>query len=817
MKLSKKMLVLLLTMFFVFSINIPFSTIAASTEKYIIGGVYGPDEDFGHTNNTESVSQYATVAFYPANGTYGVGYYNHPLVVPLGTPQDIYPYYFYDPLWNISGAYETTGPGVEYIVVGESEHNGVNYTGSTNMSITTDTRDYFPNIYLEQIPTPYLNSQNNISGMVNITWDGLYENISDNCLDGTQTWKNYTNNIKNYTVYRDSGGGFQKVGSIGQKRGETIYYEEALPPGNYLYRLGVTYKSGVYETNGYSNISEAVTIPDYTHPSIINLIPSDGCTVIENHTTISAEYSDESGVNTSSVRLEIDSIDVTDDTVVTENNISYNVTDLGDKEHQVYLYLEDINGNEYSQYWWFSVDTTPPAVFSISPQNNSLTVGVTDPVIITFNEKMSPDTVEEATIIIPNNVGVWSWSWLNEYTARGIHSLPFLVNTTYAITINDTAEDKHGNRITYPYSSAFTTVSGVSVTIISPIGGSRLTGNITHPLEYQIAGGQAPYQIDFGYTTDQETYHHIDSISKNQGGTFTINWTPPNINSDTVALKIVANDSIPTTDFDITGTFMIDSTPPTILSITPENSTKVLAEEHINIKFNETMNTTSVENSIMVTPDPGGWNWTWSENNTRIIGIHNIFQTGITYTVIINMSAKDCSIPGNNINQTYTWNFTVVKGRGDINIIIEYPDNVEQGKEYSIKITAKNNGPHSEKVSGSLTIIVYKIVDGKATYVDTGYITSIQKNGTGIFITRVMFDKSGTQQQIRVEVVSTHPDDLLNNQKGSVTIIRNINVASESLGVGPYILIVLIPVISALIAALVIWSRRKKKKGGSYV
>ncbi|UCE39141.1 MAG: right-handed parallel beta-helix repeat-containing protein [Thermoplasmata archaeon] len=102
-------------------------------------------------------------------------------------------------------------------------------------------------------------------------------------------------------------------------------------------------------------------------PLITNLQPSDASIINLSVPEIRANYTDISGINTSTVLLEVDGINVTSFADITAYNISY-IPDspLDDESHTVFLSVEDIWGNEATVSWSFVVDAiTIPTV----PQN----------------------------------------------------------------------------------------------------------------------------------------------------------------------------------------------------------------------------------------------------------------------------------------------------------------------------------------------------------------------------------------------------------------------------------------------------------------
>jgi hypothetical protein len=100
---------------------------------------------------------------------------------------------------------------------------------------------------------------------------------------------------------------------------------------------------------------------DNTLPVISNEQPIDMSTTNNSRPLIGAEYSDESGINVSSVRIEVDGVDVTLDATITESGIAYTPTvPLTDGNHTVFLEVRDnsSNSNLATASWTFIVDTS---------------------------------------------------------------------------------------------------------------------------------------------------------------------------------------------------------------------------------------------------------------------------------------------------------------------------------------------------------------------------------------------------------------------------------------------------------------------------
>ena len=202
-----------------------------------------------------------------------------------------------------------TSTSQEGIIVHETVNgiygwSGVNYTGSTNMTLTNFNPDYFPTIKLEQIPTPVpVKNGTNPAPYILLSWTGLLEEIEDAWTDDFSiSWTGSTNNIVDYTVYRSTDNiTFTKVGiSTAQVKGGAVYFNDTAVASNtdYYYRTAVNYRyaantganaidqdlvipancltPGIFETTGQSGASTAVEVFDPAIDYVIIMDADDG-------------------------------------------------------------------------------------------------------------------------------------------------------------------------------------------------------------------------------------------------------------------------------------------------------------------------------------------------------------------------------------------------------------------------------------------------------------------------------------------------------------------------------------------------------------
>ena len=136
---------------------------------------------------------------------------------------------------------------------------------------------------------------------------------------------------------------------------------------------------------------------DTTPPKIYNLHPIGEVFAqeIPIEVTISANYSDNVGIDISSVKMLVNNEDVTDKAIVTESGISYTFL-AGEGTYTVYLEVSDLAGNKANATWSFSVIYIPKLDVTVKP--DVIVVNTPTEVKITVTSDGKP--VEGATVIV---------------------------------------------------------------------------------------------------------------------------------------------------------------------------------------------------------------------------------------------------------------------------------------------------------------------------------------------------------------------------------------------------------------------------------
>jgi hypothetical protein len=252
-----------------------------------------------------------------------------------------------------------------------------------------------------------------------------------------------------------------------------------------------------------------------------------------------------------------------------------------------------------------------------------------------------------------------------------------------------------GNYTTY-CKSLLVSSEELSVVLNSPAGGEIWAGGEEHTISYEITGGSPLYNVVLGYSTDGgATYPNTindEPITHNEEGTYTYTWVPEidgvaemvkvRINVTDYALSLVSASS--------SSNFIVDSTAPTIKSTIPAAGGSVSISKRVIVVFSEKMNKTATVSAFSISPNPGGWAWTWNDSSMK--GTHNPFIFDTIYTATISTAAKD--LAGNYLAEDYSWNFTA-----NMSVCLNSPvlgDVWTGGVEHGINYTVSGGVPDYE-------------------------------------------------------------------------------------------------------------------------
>jgi hypothetical protein len=214
-------------------------------------------------------------------------------------------------------------------------------------------------------------------------------------------------------------------------------------PDTYWINISV-YDSIGQTTFDLSTFGFNIVCPDTTPPTITNLQPPHTSTTEDDTPTISASYSDPSGINISSVIMTVDGSDVTSSAMITSSEITYTPpSPLSIAQHTIYLEVKDnsANANKGTATWSFTItptvsDTEPP-VANAGEDKSALTSET-----VVFNGNASHDNVDSLDQLN------FTWKvFLNGNLVATLYDVTpsHVLDTAGQYEVNLTVRDKAGN------------------------------------------------------------------------------------------------------------------------------------------------------------------------------------------------------------------------------------------------------------------------------------------------------------------------------------------------------------------------------------
>jgi len=297
----------------------------------------------------------------------------------------------------------------------------------------------------------------------------------------------------------------------------------------------------------------------------------------------------------------------------------------------------------------FAVDSTPPAVASVSPPDLAKNVPPDAPLIVAFSEPMNPATfpVPGISLVPPATGAVVLWS-PDGRTLTVTHD-PFAPCTDYAATVNPGGSDLSdpGNPFVAPYAWTFSTVCPPVVAVLAPVGGEVWTGGSPHSVRVRVTDEADTVLAAWLNAT-------LDGVSSTLFagllaiGETSVPWTVPGSPATaTVSLTVVDSAGLAATA--TTGAFAIDGTPPRLLSSDPSSgATSAAVATPLVLTFSEPMDRAAAEGAFGISPAVTVESFTWgSGDRVLTIAFASPLAELTDYVVDVGCGAHDASDPGN--------------------------------------------------------------------------------------------------------------------------------------------------------------------------
>ena len=225
---------------------------------------------------------------------------------------------------------------------------------------------------------------------------------------------------------------------------------------------------------------------------------------------------------------------------------------IGDEPHHVEKSSED--RNPLMTPWNF----TTFRLLATYPADGDDGVPLDIVVSITFSCPIRLSTLVRAIVSVPEiELSVLSTSGMNEtwHVTLAIAG-PLTEETTYSITVNSTIRDIFNRSLSIPYSSEFSTRDNTLpiIKLVSPVNGSWLSPGVVVTL--QVHDSNPGFLIISTEAWKIKYFEQVVALS-------TGNWSDGEIHLDVIAVDRAGNWGT----LDVT--FLVDGTPPEVLSIEP--------------------------------------------------------------------------------------------------------------------------------------------------------------------------------------------------------------------------------------------------------
>ncbi|MCJ2563601.1 MAG: hypothetical protein LN417_05895, partial [Candidatus Thermoplasmatota archaeon] len=197
-----------------------------------------------------------------------------------------------------------------------------------------------------------------------------------------------------------------------------------------IYVLDNSTPANVLKDTWSFTIDTSIIDPD--PPTISNLQPLNQSIVSDDTPTIGADYTDISGIDTASVLLRVDGLDVTAQATVTPLDVTYTpMLPLAEGPHNVYLEVADESPaqNIAIKTWAFTVDSVVPAISNLQPADQSITNDNTPPIGANYGDDSGIDLagvvleVDSVDVTASATVGVNQVVYMPGTLPEGIHDV----------------------------------------------------------------------------------------------------------------------------------------------------------------------------------------------------------------------------------------------------------------------------------------------------------------------------------------------------------------------------------------------------------
>ncbi len=346
---------------------------------------------------------------------------------------------------------------------------------------------------------------------------------------------------------------------------------------------------------------------------------------------------------------------------------------------------KDVAGNAIAaNYTWSfttgaatTTDVIAPTVTTVVPANNATAIAITSKPVVTFSEAMNAATITATTFTLKQGTTVVAGTVAYAGTTATFTPTSSLVaGLVYTGTITTGAKDVAGNAIAANYTWSFTTGAATTTDVIAPTVSSVVPANsataiaITSKPTVTFSEAMSAATITSTTFTLKQGTTVVAGTVVYSGTTATFTPTSSLVagavytGTITTGAKDVAGNAIAanyTWSFTTATAVVVDTTPPTVLTIVPASGASSIAlSSKVTAAFSEAMTATTISSST----------FTVSEGTTAVAGTvaysgttatfspTSALVAGKVYTATITTGAKDAA--GNALAASKVWSFTTI-------------------------------------------------------------------------------------------------------------------------------------------------------------
>jgi hypothetical protein len=290
-----------------------------------------------------------------------------------------------------------------------------------------------------------------------------------------------------------------------------------------------------------------------------------------------------------------------------------------------------------------------------------MNIPIATTISVDFSEPMARGSVMlTVTPAVTLGTGVWNG---NGTSVAFTPSAPLAVSTMYSVTV--AATDVAGNALSGKSSFSFTTEAApdtTAPTIVSTVPANNAM-NVAVGSGIAVTFSEAMDQASVIVTTTPDVPLGMPTFNAQKTQ---VSYTPPSPFATATQYMVTVKGQDPshnalsgTTQFSFTTARPPDTTPPTVVSVTPVNgATNVANNTSIVVTFSEGMNQAGTAAAISLSPAVtcmGGWTWNAAGTAATCVPTADLPSTTL-YTVGVSVAAKD--LAGNAMAAPYSSNFT---------------------------------------------------------------------------------------------------------------------------------------------------------------